>query len=272
MCDADTGEVVREGRAPHPDVTEIDARVWWQAWEQASEGILDDVSAVAVGGQQHGMVLVDDDGHPGPRRPAVERQPLRTPGHRPHRGARRAAGVGRPHRHRPGRQLHRHQAALGRRARARGRRARPGRAPPPRLDHPPAARRVRRAHHRPRRRVRHRLLVGGDRRVRPRPAAHGVRPRARRPPRRRRAGAGRRDARRHRARARHRRQHGCRARSRPPAGRRGGVAGHQRHRLRGLGPSRPPTPRASSPASPTRRVGSSPWCAPSTPPAWWAPR
>ena len=64
VCDAETGEVVREGRAPHPDVTEIDAGIWWQAWEQASEGILDDVSAVAVGGQQHGMVLVDDEGSP----------------------------------------------------------------------------------------------------------------------------------------------------------------------------------------------------------------
>jgi xylulokinase len=64
VCDADTGEVVREGRAPHPDVTEVDARVWWRAWEEASSGLLDDVAAVAVGGQQHGMVLVDETGTP----------------------------------------------------------------------------------------------------------------------------------------------------------------------------------------------------------------
>ena len=64
VCDAETGEVLREGRAPHPDLTEVDARVWWQAWEQASEGLLDGVEAVAVGGQQHGMVLVDDAGVP----------------------------------------------------------------------------------------------------------------------------------------------------------------------------------------------------------------
>ena len=64
VCDADTGEVVREGRAPHPDLTEVDARVWWQAWSQASDGLLDGVEAVAVGGQQHGMVLVDDAGEP----------------------------------------------------------------------------------------------------------------------------------------------------------------------------------------------------------------
>jgi xylulokinase len=64
VCDAETGEVVREGRAPHPDVTEIDARLWWQAWESASEGLLEGVEALAVGGQQHGMVLVDEAGTP----------------------------------------------------------------------------------------------------------------------------------------------------------------------------------------------------------------
>ena len=83
VCDAETGEVVREGRAPHPDVTEVDARVWWQAWEQASRGLLDGVEAVAVGGQQHGMVLVDEAGTPVARRAAVERQPLGPAGRRP---------------------------------------------------------------------------------------------------------------------------------------------------------------------------------------------
>ena len=64
VCDAGSGEVVREGRAPHPDVTEIDALVWWRAWEEASDGLLDGVEAMAVGGQQHGMVLVDETGAP----------------------------------------------------------------------------------------------------------------------------------------------------------------------------------------------------------------
>ena len=64
VCDTETGEVVREGRSPHPDVTEVDARLWWQAWEQASAGLLEGVEAVAVGGQQHGMVLVDEAGTP----------------------------------------------------------------------------------------------------------------------------------------------------------------------------------------------------------------
>ncbi len=64
VCDAETGEPVRQGRASHPDVTEIDPRVWWRAFEEASTGILDDVEAIAVGGQQHGMVLVDEAGTP----------------------------------------------------------------------------------------------------------------------------------------------------------------------------------------------------------------
>ncbi len=61
VCDAETGQVVRTGRAPHPDGTEVDPRHWWAAWQEASGGgLLDGVSAVAVGGQQHGMVLLDD--------------------------------------------------------------------------------------------------------------------------------------------------------------------------------------------------------------------
>ncbi|MPZ93720.1 MAG: xylulokinase [Propionibacteriales bacterium] len=64
VCDAETGAVLREGRAAHPDLTEVDPEVWWQAWQQASDGLLDDVAAIAVGGQQHGMVLTDGAGTP----------------------------------------------------------------------------------------------------------------------------------------------------------------------------------------------------------------
>ena len=61
VCDAETGEVVRTGRASHPDGTEVDPRHWWTAWEEASgDSLLDGVSALAVGGQQHGMVLLDE--------------------------------------------------------------------------------------------------------------------------------------------------------------------------------------------------------------------
>jgi len=62
VCDAETGEVVREGRAPHPDATQVDPAEWWKAWEIASDGLLDGVEAIAIGGQQHGMVLLDDAG------------------------------------------------------------------------------------------------------------------------------------------------------------------------------------------------------------------
>ncbi len=59
--DAQTGAVVRSGRASHPDGTEVDPRHWWSAWEEAtSGGLLDGVAAVSVGGQQHGMVLLDE--------------------------------------------------------------------------------------------------------------------------------------------------------------------------------------------------------------------
>jgi xylulokinase len=64
VCDADTGEVVRAASAPHPDGTEIDPQLWWSALQAAigAAGGLDDVGAVAVGAQQHGMVCLDDTG------------------------------------------------------------------------------------------------------------------------------------------------------------------------------------------------------------------
>jgi xylulokinase len=62
--DADSGALVREGRAPHPDGTEVDPAAWDVALQQAiaAAGGLDDVAAVAVGGQQHGMVCLDEAG------------------------------------------------------------------------------------------------------------------------------------------------------------------------------------------------------------------
>ena len=64
VCDAATGRVEREGRASHPDLTEVAPAVWWDALVAASRGLLADVAAAAVGGQQHGMVLTDEDGVP----------------------------------------------------------------------------------------------------------------------------------------------------------------------------------------------------------------
>lgn len=63
VCEAATGAVVREGRAPHPDTTEVSPDIWWAAYQAAAGGILDDVEAMAVGGQQHGMVCLDGAGH-----------------------------------------------------------------------------------------------------------------------------------------------------------------------------------------------------------------
>ncbi|HYO36490.1 MAG TPA: xylulokinase [Geodermatophilus sp.] len=62
--DAESGRLVREGRAPHPDGTEVDPAAWRAALQAAVAGAggLGDVAAVAVGGQQHGMVCLDEDG------------------------------------------------------------------------------------------------------------------------------------------------------------------------------------------------------------------
>jgi xylulokinase len=59
--DAETGALVREGRAAHPDGTEIHPDRWWEAFAEAARaaGGLDDVAAIAVGAQQHGMVALD---------------------------------------------------------------------------------------------------------------------------------------------------------------------------------------------------------------------
>jgi xylulokinase len=62
--DAATGELVREGRAGHPDGTEVHPAAWWSALQTALDeaGGLADVAAVAVGAQQHGMVCLDEAG------------------------------------------------------------------------------------------------------------------------------------------------------------------------------------------------------------------
>lgn len=62
--DAQTGELVREGRASHPDTTEVDPQFWESALRNAIDaaGGLDDVAAVAVGAQQHGLVCLDEAG------------------------------------------------------------------------------------------------------------------------------------------------------------------------------------------------------------------
>ena len=62
VCDAESGQIVRQASAPHPDATEVDPQRWWEAFTAASAGILDGIQAIGVGGQQHGMVSLDDAG------------------------------------------------------------------------------------------------------------------------------------------------------------------------------------------------------------------
>mgnify|MGYP000084368629 FL=1 len=65
VTDAETGEMVRFGQAKHPNGTSIDPKFWWDAFLEAAQqaGGLDDVEALAVGGQQHGMVILDQQGN-----------------------------------------------------------------------------------------------------------------------------------------------------------------------------------------------------------------
>ncbi|MER7985243.1 xylulokinase [Streptomyces noursei] len=64
VCDADTGEILHRGRATHPEGTEIAPAAWWQALLQAGNGLLEHVDALAVAGQQHGLVTLDAAGQP----------------------------------------------------------------------------------------------------------------------------------------------------------------------------------------------------------------
>jgi xylulokinase len=66
--DADSGELVAHGNAPHPATTpprsEQDPDAWWDALGVAIDAAGDSVkgvAAVAVAGQQHGMVVLDAD-------------------------------------------------------------------------------------------------------------------------------------------------------------------------------------------------------------------
>lgn len=64
IADAATGEIVRTGRASHPDGTSVDPETWWDALRAAisDAGGMADVEAWSIGGQQHGMVILDSSG------------------------------------------------------------------------------------------------------------------------------------------------------------------------------------------------------------------
>jgi xylulokinase len=78
LCDADDGTVIGRGSAPHPSGTEADPEAWWAALQQAGDGLLERAAAVGVAGQQHGMVVLDDDGEV--IRPALLWNDLRSAG------------------------------------------------------------------------------------------------------------------------------------------------------------------------------------------------
>lgn len=62
--DASTGRLIRSGKSSHPSGTEVDPAHWWTALQEAINlaGGIDDVSAIGIGGQQHGMVALNSQG------------------------------------------------------------------------------------------------------------------------------------------------------------------------------------------------------------------
>ncbi len=69
--DLDSGDVVTIGRAPHPTTnpprSEQDPTSWWRALTDAFSQVgsfARDIAAISVGGQQHGLVVLDHDDAP----------------------------------------------------------------------------------------------------------------------------------------------------------------------------------------------------------------
>jgi xylulokinase len=64
LVDAADGTVVEQRTSAHPSGTSVDPRAWIAALEQAAGPLLAKAEAVAVGGQQHGAVMLARDGAP----------------------------------------------------------------------------------------------------------------------------------------------------------------------------------------------------------------
>jgi xylulokinase len=62
LCRAEDGVIVGHATSPHPDGTECDPELWWHALASAGDGLLDRAEAIGVAAQQHGMVVLDEDG------------------------------------------------------------------------------------------------------------------------------------------------------------------------------------------------------------------
>ena len=76
IVDPDDGRIVAQGQAAHVvtgtnGARETDPRSWWSALRDAlaATGRAGEVGAIAIGGQQHGLVVLDAAG--APLRPAT---------------------------------------------------------------------------------------------------------------------------------------------------------------------------------------------------------
>ncbi|WP_344734406.1 FGGY family carbohydrate kinase, partial [Nocardioides fonticola] len=64
LVDAADGTVVESRTAPHPAGTSVDPRAWLAAFDETAGPLLERAEALAVAGQQHGMVALDAAGEP----------------------------------------------------------------------------------------------------------------------------------------------------------------------------------------------------------------
>ena len=60
--DVDSGALIESASRPHPDGTEVSPEFWWQALSEALAQLKSPFDAIAIAGQQHGMVALDQTG------------------------------------------------------------------------------------------------------------------------------------------------------------------------------------------------------------------
>src|SRR6266516_3478514 len=61
LCEAEDGTIVARASAPHPGGTECPPQAWQEALTRAGDGLLSRAAAVGVAGQEHGMVVLDEN-------------------------------------------------------------------------------------------------------------------------------------------------------------------------------------------------------------------
>jgi len=62
LRDVESGKLIKSISKPHPDGTEINPDFWWRALSDALSEIDTTYDAIAIAGQQHGMVALDSNG------------------------------------------------------------------------------------------------------------------------------------------------------------------------------------------------------------------